>query len=134
VAGLSAFLCPFCRPLGCFVSQSTRNLVFSVLAAVRPLPGNSPSTTKQPSDQGINQRLAFLTLNANITKNLSCRDGFQRYHEGHAQGTRHSACLHQQSCCIEYSPSSFGITPQRFRERSRRINNECQQTEAVKER
>ena len=29
-----------------------------------------PSTTKQPSDQGINQRLAFLTLNANITKNL----------------------------------------------------------------
>jgi hypothetical protein len=71
LAGLSPFLCPFCRPLGSFVSQSTRNLVFSVLAAVRSLPGNSPSTTKQPSDQGINQRLAFLTLNANITKNLN---------------------------------------------------------------
>lgn len=107
---------------------------FLRLAAVRPPSGNSSSTTKQPSDQGINQRLAFLTLNASITKTLPGRDGFQRYHERHTQGSRHCACLHQQSCCIQYSPSSFGNTPQRFRERSRRINNECQQTEAVKER
>jgi hypothetical protein len=53
---------PVGRFFALFADQSWLRFVRSL--AILPQP------TKQPSDQGINQRLAFLTLNANITKNL----------------------------------------------------------------
>jgi hypothetical protein len=118
----------------CAVSQSTRRKKQD-LAVVVPFPANCLHQSSYP---GINQRLAFLddicnTVTQQTTLPLPAHDGFQRNYEGHAQGTGYRACLQQQSR-IQYSTSSFRITSQCLPERSRRINDECQQTEAIQER